>query len=42
MVTQGMSEAVSYAKELDKSLNNISIVTGYSSEKMAAFANQAN
>ena len=34
--------ALNYAKDLDKSLNNIAIVTGASSEKMAEFAAQAN
>lgn len=34
--------AWSYAKNLDESLNNIRIVTGYSAEKMSDFAKQAN
>jgi hypothetical protein len=34
--------AISYAESLDKSLNDIRIVTGESSEQMAKFAAQAN
>jgi hypothetical protein len=37
-VTSAISETVSYAKELDTSLNNIRIVTGKSAEQMATFA----
>ena len=37
-----LQSAWGYAKDLDKSLNNIRIVTGYGSEKMADFAEQAN
>ena len=37
-----LQSAWGYAKDLDKSLNNIRIVTGYSSDKMADFAEQAN
>lgn len=37
-----LQSAWGYAKDLDKSLNSIRIVTGYSSEKMAEFAVQAN
>ena len=38
----GLSGAFSYAKELDTSLNNIRIVTGYGVDEMARFAEQAN
>ena len=38
----GLSQAFSYAKELDTSLNNIRIVTGYGVDEMAKFAEQAN
>ena len=38
----GLSSAIGYAKDLDKSLNNIRIVTGYSSDYMAEFAQEAN
>ena len=41
-VISTLSGAVSYAKELDKSLTNISIVTGFSRDTMAEFATQAN
>jgi hypothetical protein len=34
--------AISYVKDLDKSLNNIRIVTGLSAEEMAKFADSAN
>jgi hypothetical protein len=34
----GLQSAWGYAKELDKSLNNIRIVTGYNTERMAEFA----
>ena len=37
-----LQSAWGYAKDLDKSLNNIRIVTGYSSDRMADFAEQAN
>lgn len=37
-----LNSAVSYAKELDESLNNIRIVTGKGTEDMANFAKQAN
>ena len=37
-----LQSAWGYAKDLDKSLNSIRIVTGYSSDKMAEFAEQAN
>ena len=37
-----LQSAWGYAKDLDKSLNDIRIVTGYNSEKMAEFAEQAN
>lgn len=38
----GLYQMVGYAKDLDKSLNNIRIVTGQSAEEMAHFAKQAN
>lgn len=38
----GLQSALGYAKDLDKSLNNIRIVTGSSTEEMAAFAKEAN
>lgn len=41
-LTGTISSAVSYAKELDKSLNNIQIVTGKSSQYMQSFAKEAN
>ena len=37
-----MSGALGYAKDLDKSLNNIRIVTGYNIDQMAQFATEAN
>ena len=37
-----VQSAYGYAQNLDKSLNNIRIVTGQSTEQMAAFADQAN
>lgn len=37
-----LQSAYGYAKDLNSSLNNIQIVTGNSTEKMAAFAEQAN
>lgn len=37
-----MQQAVGYAKDLDRSLNDIRIVTGASSEQMAKFAKEAN
>ena len=37
-----LSSAYGYAQDLNESLNNIRIVTGYSSEQMAQFAEQAN
>lgn len=37
-----VQSAWGYAKDLDKSLNSIRIVTGYSSDKMADFAIEAN
>ena len=37
-----MQSAYGYAKDLDKSLNNIRIVTGYNADEMAKFAEQAN
>lgn len=38
----GLSSALGYAKDLNKSLNDIRIVTGYSADQMAKFAEQAN
>jgi TP901 family phage tail tape measure protein len=38
----GLNQAISYSKDLDKSLNNIRIVTGYSAEDMQDFARSAN
>ena len=38
----GVRKAFSYVKELDKSLNNIMLVTEKSSDQMAEFARQAN
>lgn len=38
----GLQQAFNYAKDLDTSLNNIRIVTGYSTEEMAKFAGEAN
>ena len=37
-----MSGALSYAKDLDKSLNDIRIVTEYNTDRMAQFAAEAN
>ena len=37
-----MSGALGYAKDLDKSLNDIRIVTGYNVDQMAQFATEAN
>lgn len=37
-----MQHAYGYAKDLNKSLNNIRIVTGYNAEQMAKFAKEAN
>jgi hypothetical protein len=34
----GIREAIQYTKDLDKSLNNIRIVTGYSADRMKDFA----
>jgi hypothetical protein len=39
---QGISEAVTYVKDLNASLNDIRIVTGYGVDKMADFAAEAN
>lgn len=38
----GLRSAIHYAQDLDESLNNIRIVTGYGSEYMAQFAKEAN
>ena len=38
----GVSQAYRYAQDLNESLNNIRIVTGYSAERMEEFAIQAN
>lgn len=40
--TSGISDAYRYAEDLNKSLNNIRIVTGKSTAEMAQFAKQAN
>ena len=40
--TGALQSAYSYAQKLDKSLNDIRIVTGQSTEQMAKFAEQAN
>jgi hypothetical protein len=36
--TSGISEAVSYVKDLNTSLNDIRIVTSYGAEEMKEFA----
>lgn len=41
-VMNAISGTLSYAKELDTSLNNIRIVTGKSADQMARFAKEAN
>lgn len=38
----GLSSAINYAKDLNSSLNDIRIVTGYSADDMTKFAVQAN
>ena len=38
----GLNQAINYSKDLDKSLNNIRIVTGYSADDMRDFAKSAN
>lgn len=40
--TKALSEAVDYSKDLNKSINDIRIVTGYSVDDMKDFATQAN
>jgi hypothetical protein len=40
--TGALSNAYSYAQDLNESLNNIRIVTEKSTEDMAAFAKEAN
>ena len=40
--TSALSDAYRYAQDLNKSLNDIRIVTGYNSEYMEHFADQAN
>lgn len=40
--TQGIGNAISYVKDLNESLTDIRIVTGYGKEEMEAFAEQAN
>lgn len=37
-----LSDAYDYAQDLNRSLNDIRIVTGYSTDRMAGFAKQAN
>lgn len=41
-ITGSIQQAINYTAELDKSLNDIRIVTGQSSEQMAKFAKEAN
>lgn len=41
-VTGALSDAISYTKDLNSSLNDIRIVTGQSADQMAKFAQQAN
>lgn len=41
-VMSAFSDTISYAKDLDTSLNNIRIVTGKSADQMARFAKEAN
>ena len=38
----GLSSAIGYAKDLDRALNDIRIVTGYNADFMAEFAVEAN
>jgi TP901 family phage tail tape measure protein len=40
--TNGVHQAIGYVKNLDRSLNDIRIVTGKSSDEMARFAKEAN
>ena len=40
--TSAISNAVNYTKQLNKNLTDIRIVTGYSADKMADFAKEAN
>jgi hypothetical protein len=41
MLSQAFSSAVGYAKEIDKSLTNIAIVTGKGAEDMSTILSQA-
>ena len=41
-ITSAISQAYSYAQDLNESLNDIRIVTGYSAERMEDFAKAAN
>lgn len=41
-MVSGFQNALRYSQDLNKSLNDIRIVTGYSADKMAQFAKQAN
>ena len=41
-MASAVSSAVQYAEDLDKSLNNIRIVTGQNADQMAKFAKEAN
>lgn len=41
-VTSTISQAYQYAQDLNESLNDIRIVTGYSADRMADFAKEAN
>lgn len=42
MITSEISQAYNYAKDLDKSLNDIRIVSGATADEMAKFADKAN
>jgi len=41
-MTSSVRQALQYVQSLDSALNDIRIVTGQSTEQMAAFAQQAN
>jgi hypothetical protein len=40
-VSSGISGAIKHAQDLNTALNDIRIVTGYSKDRMAAFADDA-
>ena len=42
LISSSIKDAIDYAKDLDKSLTNIRVVTGKSADTMAAFAKEAN